>query len=140
MFNTIRTSIKTILDTLTGSGQPIVAVFSYHESNLTGFPAITFDISDVTNDFLTNSENVRRYSWKIYIYQQINDVVTLAEAVRILDATSDAVVNKIEQDLTLSGVVDYCRPVVGPRNFAQSTTGEAMIQELTLITTVTSVV
>lgn len=140
MFNTIRTAIKTLLTTLVGSGLPLVAVYDYHEANMTGFPAITFDISDVTNDFLTNSENVRRYSWKIYIYQQISSVVTLAEAVRILDATSDAVINAIEQNYTLSNAVDYCRPVVGPRNFAQSTTGEALIQELTLITTVTSVV
>lgn len=140
MFNTIRTAIKALLDTVSGSGQPVVAVYEYHESNLSGFPAITFDISDVTNDFLTNAENVRRYSWKVYIYQQISEVVPLADAVEILDATADAVINAIEQNLTLSGAVDYCRPVVGPRNFAQSTQGEALIQELTLITTVTSVV
>jgi hypothetical protein len=140
MFNTIRTAIKTVLDELVGSGQPLVVVYPYHESNISGFPAITFDISDVSSDFLTNAENVRRYSWKIYIYKQINEVVPLSDAVAILDATADAVIDKIEGNLTLNNTVDYCRPVVGPRNFAHSTTGEALVQELTLITTITRVV
>ena len=140
MFNTIRTAIKSILDELVGAGQPLVVVYPYHESNISGFPAITFDISDVSSDFLTNAENVRRYSWKIYIYKQINETFPLADAVEVLDATADAVITKIEGNLTLNNTVDYCRPVVGPRSFASSASGEALVQELTLISTVTSVV
>ena len=140
MFNTIRNAIESVLNELVGVGQPLVVVYPYHESALSGFPAITFDISDVSSDFLTNAENVRKYSWKIYIYKQINEVVPLSEAVTILDAAADAVIDKIEQNLTLNDTVDYCRPVVGPRSFASSTTGEALVQELTLITTITRVV
>lgn len=140
MFGTIRAAIKTKLTELTGVGQPLVIVYDYHEPHVSGYPALTFDVSEVTNDFLTTSENVRHYAWKIYVYQQISEQVPLQDAIDILDTTADAVIDKIEQNLTLGNVVDYCRPVVGPRNILSSPQGEALIQELTLITVVTSVV
>jgi hypothetical protein len=134
MFNTIRTQLKAVLNTLTGAGK-LSIVYEYHEGNLASFPSATFDVSDVSNDFLTNAENIRQYSWKVFVYQDIQPgTVDLSDAVRILDNVCDDIIQAIETNLTLNSTCDYSRPAVGPRMFMQSPQGEMLVQELTIIT------
>lgn len=137
MFNTIRTQLKAVLNGLTGAGK-LSVVYEYHEGNLSGYPAITFDVSDVANEFLTNTENVRRYSWKLFVYQNIGEGITLAEAVRILDEVCDDVISTVETNLTINSTCDFATPSVGPRMFMQSPQGEMLVQELTIVTNVSA--
>lgn len=130
-FTTIRASIKTKLQEVT----ELAFVYNFHNPNIEGFPACSFDLSDATNDFFTDTENVRKYAWQIVIYQEITDK-GLAGANTILDLASDAVINKLESNLSLGGVVDFSSPVIGKRETIDTPSGLVRAQYLTLSTTV----
>ena len=126
-FSTIRAKIKTILEAV----DKVSFVFDYHEPKLTGFPAVTFDVSQNESEFLTNRENLRTVSYTIVIYQEIS-VKGLSEAKRILDAVADDVIDAFEDDFNLGGEVDWCVPLAGPRGQFQTPAGVVTFQQLTL--------
>ena len=127
----VRAALKAKLDTLTGGGQKLVAVFDHHKASLPGYPSITFDVSDTENDFLTNKENLRSIAFQIVIYQEAK-IKTLDEATDILDKAADDVVAAIEADFQLGGAVDWCEPLNGPRLQFATPDGLIVTQQLTL--------
>ena len=127
-FTSIRSALKTILDGIS----EIQVVFDYHEENLTGFPAVTFDVAEEAGQFITNKENLRTITFQINIYQEVK-VITENEAKRILDVVSDAIITAIESDFNLSGTVDYCLPLAGPRGRFETPDGSSVfIQQLSI--------
>ena len=128
-FINTRAAIKTKLQEVT----LLAYVYDYHNSNLEGFPAITFDVSEATDDFLTNAENIRKVSWQIVIYQELTDR-GLSAANALLDAATDAVIAKLEGNSSLGGVVDYSSAVAGRRETIETPNGLARAQYLTLST------
>lgn len=129
-FTSIRSAIKSQLQAVT----ELAYVYSFHNPNIEGYPACSFDVSDAKNDFLTNTENVRKYSWQIVVYQEIT-VKGLDLANTILDATTDAVISKLETNMTLGSVVDFSNPVIGNRETIETPSGLVRAQYLTLVTT-----
>ena len=130
-FASIRTKIKAVLDSIT----ELSVVKDFHESNLDGFPAATFDVSSNEGEFLTNRENLRTIAYTIVIYQEVT-VKTPSEAKDILDVVADKVVETFESqtlgNFDLGGEVEWCIPLVGPRGQFQSPNGLVMFQELSL--------
>ena len=106
MFTTIRTAIKTKLDTLTGVGQPIAFVYDEHRTKLTGYPAITVEPSDMESDFATTIENQRTYIFRIIIHQEI-EKVGRSKAIDILCNATDKVITTFDADITLGGAVNF---------------------------------
>ena len=126
-FSSIRAKIKAILDGLS----ELSFVADFHDPNLTGFPAATFDVSEEEGAFLTNKENLRTITYTVVLYQEIK-VIGLSDAKRILDATADAVINAFESDFNLGGEVDWCIPLAGPRGQFEGPHGAVMFQQLNL--------
>lgn len=126
-FTSIRAKIKTLLDGIT----ELSFVADFHDPNLKGFPAATFDVSDEEGEFLTNKENLRSITYTIVIYQEV-DVIKLDDAKRILDVVADKIVIAFEDDFNLGGEVDWCIPLAGPRGQFEADNGTVMFQELNL--------
>jgi hypothetical protein len=126
-FTALRAKIKSELDAIT----ELAFVDDIHHENITGFPAVTFDIADENSAFLTNKENLRTVAFSINIYQEIK-TIGKEEAKRILDETADIVIDKFEKNFNLDGVVDWCIPLAGPRGQLETSSGAAYVQQLTL--------
>lgn len=124
----LRAAIKTKLD---GLSTPAF-VYDYHEEQLAGYPAVTFDLSDREHDFLTNKENLRAIAFVIVIWQELT-IAGQSEATRILDNAVDEIVDAFENDYNLGAIVDWCEPVKGPRGQLPSPAGPVEAQELTLV-------
>ncbi len=126
-FTSVRAKIKALLDGIT----ELAFVADFHDPNLKGFPAATFDVSDEEGEFLTNKENLRTIIYTIVIYQEV-DVIKLPDATRILDVVADKIINAFENDFNLSGEVDWCTPLAGPRGQFEAANGTVLFQELTI--------
>jgi len=126
-FSTIRVKIKSELEEITD----IANVFDHHRAELDGYPAITFDVSDQENDFLTNAENIRMFSFLIIIYQETT-IKTLDQATDLLDNVADQVMDKFESNFSLDGTVVWCNPLVGARQMFETPQGLVVTQQMTL--------
>lgn len=81
-----------------------------HHTDITGYPAATFEPVRLENEFYTSSDNKRMYQFTILVHQEI-DTIGRDEAVRILNAAVDAIKSAFDTDYTLGGVVDYMDPI-----------------------------
>lgn len=105
-FNSFRTAIATKLGTIT----ELAFVDDKHHTDITGYPAATFEPVRLENEFFTSSDNKRLYQFTILVHQEM-DTIGRDEAIRILDATVDAIKSAFDTDYTLGGVVDYMDPI-----------------------------
>ncbi len=109
-FVAIRAKIKEKLDAQKGTDKPLVDVFQENRIGFSGYPSVTFEPSDMSSDFESNTQNLRKYVFTIYIHQEIENVSNDA-AIGILCGVIDTLVQDFEEDFTLGGVVSYCSPV-----------------------------
>ncbi len=121
----IRGKVKTLIDGLSGFG----FTSDFHDPNITGFPAITFDIGEQRSVFLTNKENLRSIIFNIIIYQELKNK-GLSEAKRIVDERVEVVINAFANDFSLASEVDWCTPLEGNRGQFLSPNGELFFQQL----------
>jgi hypothetical protein len=105
-FTSLRTAIMTKLGTIT----QLAFVDDKHHTDITGYPAATFEPVKLENEFYTSSDNKRLYQFTILVHQEM-DTIGRDEAIRILDATVDAIKSAFDTDYTLGGVVDYMDPI-----------------------------
>ncbi len=126
-FVTIRDAIKANLDTIA----ELEFVADFHDPNITGYPAVTFDVSLADSEFLTNKENLRSITYEIVLMQEIK-TLGLAESKDLLDNLAIKVIDKFETDFNLGGEVDWCRPLIGPRGQFGTGDGQVFFQTLSL--------
>ena len=124
-FNTLRTYISTKLATLTGTGQPIVFVDDKHHTDFTGYPAVTFEPIRLDNEYFTNTDNKRVYSFSMLVHQEM-DIIGRDNAVRILNTCVDAIKSVFDTDYTLGGNVDYTDPITV--DFTEYNEGNASVK------------
>lgn len=129
----VRTAIKTLLETLTGSGQPLAYVYDYLNPKIQGYPSVIFDMDSEEGSMLDEISNMRVLSWKLWIVAEI-PVEGQQGAIDILDNAVKQVINLLEDtdNATLSGTVDWTMPVIGSRQQVASPEGNLMYQELNL--------
>lgn len=130
-FSTIRAALKAKLLTITDFNS---RVDDYHNADLQGYPACTFDISESSDDFLTNRDNIRTITFKIIIYQEITQL-GLDAATASLDTITDTVIAALENDYQLGGAdpqfwCDAINP--GLRSQFDTPNGTVAAQELTV--------
>jgi len=132
---TIRANIKTLLQTVT----EIAFVYDRRNPNIEGYPAIIFDIDRNDNEMLTNVENLRTITFRIWIIQEVG-VKGANDANGFLDTTTQKVVVALEKiaNLDLSGQVDWIMPVEGARQEVTSPEGSVIWQILDLKVRVSS--
>ena len=124
-FTSIRAKIKAKLDTIS----ELAFVFDHHRDVVDGFPVAIFDIIESDNEFLTNAENLRQYTFAIMVYAE-TETKSVKEATDILDTVSDSIVTAFESDVTLGGEVDWCLALTGTRDEFDTPQGSAIGQEL----------
>lgn len=105
-FNSFRTAISTKLNTIT----QLAFVDDKHHTDITGYPAATFEPVRLDNEFYTSSDNKRKYQFTVIVHQELN-TIGRDEAIRILDTTVDAIKSAFDTDYTLGGAVDYMDPI-----------------------------
>lgn len=127
----IITKVKEKLDAQVGSGKPLADAKIGHVTHFSGYPAATFEPSDQEGDFQTTSENERRYDLIIAIHQEMQ-AVKRDEAVQILAAAQDTLVNDFESDWTLGGVVHYCKALPIPWAVYVEDAGEVLVAQIKL--------
>lgn len=104
-YKTLRDAIYTIVNTnLVGSTKPLVSVNKTHNLVEGGFPYVTIAPSEMPSDFATNAENIRTYSFDLYIWTNVEDVdIGEANALNSIMDITDQIVDLIDADFTLSG-------------------------------------
>ena len=73
MIQTISTAIKAKLQTLAGTGKPLVSVVDYHTEKASGFPFACFEIMGFENEILDSCNNLRTYEYVVLVFQEIRD-------------------------------------------------------------------
>ena len=106
----IRSKIKTKLESRQGDGEPLVDVFDSHKTGFNGYPSATFEPSEVQSDYETNTQNMRKYTFRIVIHQEI-EKVTRSRAIDILCDVLDTLMDDFDRDDTLGGSADMCRAI-----------------------------
>lgn len=118
----LRAAINTKLNTLVGSGQPLAQVKSDHDENFTGFPAVTFEPSNLENVFYTTTENLRSYGFDIIVWQEM-EAGGRNNAVTVLINAVDAIIAAFDTDYNLGGACDFAQPM--PSSFGTVVIGNA---------------
>lgn len=131
----IRGKIKTLLQTVT----EVAYVYDRRNPNIEGYPAIVFDIERNDNEMLTNVENLRTITFRIWIMQEIG-TAGADSANQYLDEATQKVVVALEDitNLDLGGNVDWIMPVEGARQEVSSPEGSIIWQVLDLRVRVSS--
>jgi hypothetical protein len=131
--STIRTNLKSVISNLV-TGSTVSVVYDYFEPNVSGFPAIVFDITNNNDEYLTNKENLLKITFSAYVIVEIfqNEI---EDATRLLDTVTDALIVELrkESNISLSGAVDWISPVVGPRQQVETPSGMAFQQQLDIV-------
>jgi len=107
-FVNLKTAIKNKLDTLTGAGKPLSFNYDEHRTNFDGYPVATFEPSDMASDYETVAENLRVYSFMVYIYQEM-EKTGAGESVNILASVVDQITNAFDNDYTLGGACMFAK-------------------------------
>lgn len=108
-FISIGAAVKTKLLTLVGSGQPLAQVLDYHTDEVSGFPAVTFEASGNENAYVTTVDNVRDYSFDVFVHQEISlaqasgGLTGRAAANYIVANAVDQIIQAFDEDFTLGG-------------------------------------
>lgn len=129
---TIRTNLKGVLQNLV-TNTVVAVVYDYYEPDVSGYPAIVFDITDNKDSFLTNQENLLKMTFTAYILVEIISK-NISQATSILDTVTDEAIELLvaESNLSLGGTVDWISPVIGPRTQIETPNGQAFMQELNI--------
>jgi len=103
---TVRSTIKTYLDTITWSWQIFAYAFNYFTEKANWYPYVMFEPS---NDFLQSEfedtwYNSRRFSFDVVIVQEMTNTER-QQALDIIVKGFEAVINLFDDDRTLGGVV-----------------------------------
>ena len=133
-FANLHTAIVAKLNTLVGVGKPLGIVYPYHEALPTSYPAASVEMSALGNDFFTTTDNLRAYSFDIFLYQEFSSA-TLGrqEAASILMACVDATVKAFDSDFSLGGACDYSKPLPMSSGYAVIGDGSILWAQLTLV-------
>jgi hypothetical protein len=137
---TIRTNLKSVISNLVTSST-VSVVYDYYEPDVSGYPAIAFDISNQTDAFLTNRENLLKITFTAYVLVEVYQK-QIEQATDLLDTVTDSLITELrkEANLTLSGAIDWISPVVGPRTQTETPRGQAFMQQLDIICNVADVI
>lgn len=126
---TLRTAIKTKLDTLSGLG---MIDDKYHD-NITGYPAVMFEPGEDANHFYTNVENEHIYTFELFVVQEMeSSSIGRDEAIRILGGAIDTVVNAFDSYQTIGGNCDWSEAAVTDTGESSIGSGMAKWARITL--------
>ena len=127
--NVLRANLKTLLETVAS----VAFVYDRRNPTIEGYPCIIFDVVENNNIMLTNVENERTITFRIWLVQEIG-VAGMATANDLLDTLTNETVTILESisNITLSNTATWLMPNVGGRQEVSSPQGSAIWQVLNL--------
>jgi hypothetical protein len=127
--STIRATLKTLFETIS----EIAFVYDRRNPTVEGYPCIIFDIEKNESEMLTNTQNLRTITFRVWVMTEI-PVGGASKANDILDNATTAVVEAVENitNLQLGGDINWLPPVEGARQEVSSPTGNLIWQILDL--------
>jgi hypothetical protein len=101
MYSSIKNAIKAHITAITG----INNVYGYEKGDLDGYPSAVVVLESIDCGYETNTEDERKYSFKVKIYQELDaDGVGAETAETTMEALIDTVIAKFEDDWDLGGL------------------------------------
>lgn len=98
----LREKIKTQLNTLS----IIERVYDYPTEDFQGFPAAIIRSAGNESDYETTAENERHYIFEVFLLQESeSELRSRREARRIIESSVDEILDLIDKDEFLSGIV-----------------------------------
>lgn len=70
MIQEISDKLKSMFETLQGTGQPFRKVYDYHTLENEGYPYLCFELTDFTAEILDNCKNIRTFTFRVLIFQE----------------------------------------------------------------------
>lgn len=133
----VRAALKALLQTC--STVASANVYDSRKTNIDGYPAIIFDLTNESGTMLDEITNVRVLTFTIWVVVEVS-VAGQATAGATLDACVKEVVNLLEKasNAELSGTVDWTMPAVGQRDEVATPEGNTLYQEIKLQCNVSS--
>lgn len=124
-----RLTLKTLFEGIS----EIAFVYDRRNPTVEGYPCIIFDIERNDSEMITNVQNLRTITFRVWIMTEI-PVTGADNANKILDNATTAVVEAVENisNLELGGQIDWLPPVQGARQEVSSPTGNLIWQILDL--------
>lgn len=134
---TVRANLKTLLQTATS----IQVVYDYRATDISGYPAIIFDMTNESGEMLDDANNLRKITFTIWILVELQ-VAGMSVAKTTLDNAVKQVIDILEKkdNDTLSGSVDWLMPSIGARGESQTGEGTMLYQEIKLDCNVASTI
>lgn len=108
----LRSTIKTKLETLKGTGQPFANVYDFYTTKPSWFPFVCFEPAQLNSQFEDTQYNYRNFVFTIYIVQEIT-TLTRDVALDNLVNAFDMVINLFDDDYTLAGEVQQVDAIEG---------------------------
>jgi len=126
-FNQIRDYLKTKI----GGISSVQEVFKAQKADLEGFPAVCIYPSEASSDFATTTENLREYVFdiRIYVRYEGKDEEDIDDN---LSAVVDEVIQTLEEDYTLGGLVDKSVIRIAPWGWEEREQGVLRVAVLKL--------
>lgn len=103
-FTGLRTVIKAKLDTIT----QFAFVDDKHHDQMSGYPAVTFETDSFSSEPYTNTDNLNRYKFSIYLHQEMA-VSGRDEAMRRLNLAIDAIIAAFNSDYNLGNNISFSK-------------------------------
>lgn len=101
MYLNIKNAIK---DKVSGI-ESIGPVYGYEKGELGGYPAAVVVLEAIESEIHSTTENERKYTFKVRVYQEMTDDAAGAEeAEGRIEAISDALLSAFDDDYTLGGL------------------------------------
>lgn len=133
MITTISDKIKTELEKLKWTNQPLVNVYDYHTLENNWYPYASFELVELEWEIRDTCNNQRILTFDLYIFQEIG-VNGREEAKDIIYKAMDDVIDLFDKNYTLDWVVEFINPIwwtVIPFNTAN---GSSIVWTLKLVT------
>lgn len=131
---------KTIIDRISNTITTVQDVSNYEKTGFTGFPAVNVISSGNENDFWTNAENQRQFTFLVRIYQQISanaqleavsdEEKKLAEA--IMERVVSEMIDSFDQFYNFNGEADFMRAVPSVWGYVNTSNGWCRTAEIKL--------
>jgi hypothetical protein len=131
MFSTIISLIETTLQKV----DKLAKIYDYNTSNLEGFPCAVYLPVAFNNDYLTNQENIKGYSFKIYVYVETKIAGKDVALKDILVPVVDDIIKQFDTDWnfgTIEGHRVWTKMTNGNWGIVGIAQGEALFAELNL--------
>lgn len=112
-------------------------VYGFEKLNPDGFPAVFVTFNGMDNEFFTNAENKRVYTYRVLLLVPISadgNTEALDEAEEVIQDVTGDILNTMDSDITLDDATEvvFMEAAVGEPGYVEYEGGQARSSEILL--------